>query len=298
MLAPMAGYTDAAFRKICHDFGVGITVTEMISTKALIHRNRITEDLLKRLDDKVCAVQLFGHEPEDFVKCINNPLLSNFEIIDINMGCPMPKIFNNGDGCALMKDISLASRVIKAVRSNTKKLVSVKFRLGIDNNSINCIEFASMCKDSGADFITIHARTRQQLYSGKAETEYIAKVVDKVKIPVFANGDINFDNATEIVNQSGCFGIAIGRAALGNPQIFSKITGADLKYDMWEVIEKHYNLLLSYLQPVVVANEMKKHLAYYLFNMRNRKSVILDINRCNDVYEQMIIVHQFLTSAH
>lgn len=294
MLAPMAGYTDVAFRKICHDFGVGITVTEMISTKALIHRNRITEDLLKRLDDGICAVQLFGHEPEDFVKCVNNSLLSNFEIIDINMGCPMPKIFNNGDGCALMKDIPLASRIINAVRSNTDKLVSVKFRLGIDNNSVNCVEFASMCKESGADFVTIHARTRQQLYSGKAETEYIAKVVDKVKIPVFANGDINDNNVAEIVNHSGCFGIAIGRAALGNPQIFSKITGVDLKYDMLEVIEKHYNLLLSYLQPVVVANEMKKHLAYYLFNMRNRKSAILDINRCNDVNEQIAIVRRFV----
>lgn len=298
ILSPMAGYSDAAFRKICNDFGAGITVTEMISTKALLHSNRITLDLLKRLDSGICAVQLFGHEPDDFAKCVVNPLLADFDIIDINMGCPMAKIFNNGDGSALMKDIPLASKIIEAVRKSTDKLVSVKFRLGIDEDSINCVEFASMCKDSGADYIVLHARTQQQYYSSNARWEYIEKVVSSVDIPVFANGDINAANSSQVIQHCKCFGVAIGRAALGNPQIFSQIRGINEDINLWQIIQTHYNLLLSYLPSKIVLNEMKKHLSYYLQLLHDRKRIIQLINRCDDIQQQMTIVNNFLNSEN
>ena len=176
ILAPMAGFTDLAFRKMCSDFGAGLTTTEMISAKALHYKNKKTEDMLFTLEgESPKAVQIFGHEPEIMAEAVKNPLLEKFDIIDINMGCPAPKIYTNGDGSALMQNIELAEEVIKACVKATDKPITVKFRLGHNDNEINVIEFAKMCERAGAAAITVHGRTKVQGYSGKVDYEKLLK---------------------------------------------------------------------------------------------------------------------------
>ncbi|MBQ7579086.1 MAG: tRNA-dihydrouridine synthase family protein, partial [Clostridia bacterium] len=188
LLAPMAGLTDMAFRFVCKKSGAGLTETEMVSCKALFYDNEKTKELLKFSSiEKPKAVQIFGHEPEIFESVLSSGVLKDFDIIDINMGCPAPKIFNNGDGCALMKNAKLACEIIKTAKKCTKQPIMVKFRAGVDEKSVNAIEFAKMCEKAGADAITIHARTREQFYSGHADWNLIKMVKESVKIPVFAN---------------------------------------------------------------------------------------------------------------
>ena len=225
ILAPMAGVTDKAFRQICREHGAALTVTEMVSAKALHFKDKKTPRLLGlSQNEHPASAQIFGSEPESMAEgAIIAREISGCEIIDINMGCPAPKIVNNGDGSALMKNIKLAEQIITAVKKAVDCPVTVKFRKGWDEKSINCIEFAKMCEYAGADMIAVHGRTRAQQYSGVADWDIIAKVKQSVKIPVAANGDVfTPQDAVNIINHTGADFVMIGRGALGDPWIFER----------------------------------------------------------------------------
>lgn len=224
-LAPMAGVTDRAFRQVCREHGAALTVTEMVSAKALHFKDKKTPRLLALNEgEHPAAAQIFGSEPETMAEgAVLAREISGCDIIDINMGCPAPKIVGNGDGSALMKDIRLAEAVLRAVRAAVDCPVTVKFRKGWDEKSVNCVEFARMCEAAGADMITLHGRTRAQQYEGKADWDAIRAVKDAVSIPVAANGDVFApEDAQRILDHTGADFVMIGRGCLGDPWLFSR----------------------------------------------------------------------------
>lgn len=293
LLAPMAGYTELAFRKMCKDFGAGLTCTEMVSAKALHYKNKKTEDMLFCLDDETPkAVQIFGHEPEIMAEACKNPLLQKFDIIDINMGCPAPKIVNNGDGSALLKDLDLARRIIEACVSATQKPITVKFRIGYYASDIVAVEFAKMCEKAGASAITVHGRTTKQGYSGKVNYDVIRDVKNAVSIPVFANGDIktkeDYENVLKI---TGADGVMVGRAAVGKPEIFSELlTGMPKAVNKFEQIKWHYETLLKFYSESYVVKNMRTHLAgYFSGEYKNSKALcsLMKLNTYTEILEQL-----------
>lgn len=225
VLAPMAGVTDRAFRQICREQGAALTVTEMVSAKALTYGDKKTPGLLALgVDEHPAAAQIFGHEPETMAEGAKIAReISGCDIIDINMGCPAPKIAGNGDGSALMRDQTLAARVIEAVANAVDVPVTVKFRKGWDEKSVNCVEFARMAEQAGAAAIAVHGRTRAQQYSGNADWDAIAAVKRSVSIPVIANGDVAVpEDAVRILRHTGADAVMVGRGALGDPWIFAR----------------------------------------------------------------------------
>ena len=225
VLAPMAGVTDRAFRQICREQGAALTVTEMVSAKALTYGDKKTPGLLALgVDEHPAAAQIFGHEPETMAEGAKIAReISGCDIIDINMGCPAPKIAGNGDGSALMRDPALAARVIEAVANAVDVPVTVKFRKGWDEKSVNCVEFARMAEQAGAAAIAVHGRTRAQQYSGNADWDAIAAVKRSVSIPVIANGDVAVpEDAVRILRHTGADAVMVGRGALGDPWIFAR----------------------------------------------------------------------------
>lgn len=225
VLAPMAGVTDRAFRQICREQGAALTVTEMVSAKALTYGDKKTPGLLALgVDEHPAAAQIFGHEPETMAEGAKIAReISGCDIIDINMGCPAPKIAGNGDGSALMRDPALAARVIETVANAVDVPVTVKFRKGWDEKSVNCVEFARMAEQAGAAAIAVHGRTRAQQYSGNADWDAIAAVKRAVSIPVIANGDVAVpEDAVRILRHTGADAVMVGRGALGDPWIFAR----------------------------------------------------------------------------
>ncbi len=229
-LAPMAGFTDAAFRKVCEDYGVGLTFTEMISVNALSRRNKATLKLLQFLSDEKVGVQLFGYDPEIFVKAIE--VLKEFEkennfkfaVIDLNFGCPASKIIRQGSGSALMSRPNKIKQIVEGVVSVAERPVFCKIRSGISSKKINAVEIAKICEDAGASLITVHSRTQKQGYTGKADYSVIKKVKDSVKVPVCANGDIkDYASYLKCKEMTGADYFMIGRGALGNPFVFKSI---------------------------------------------------------------------------
>ncbi|MDO5444380.1 MAG: tRNA dihydrouridine synthase DusB [Eubacteriales bacterium] len=234
-LAPMAGVTDFAFRRICRENGASLTTTEMISAKALVYNDSKTLELLYVPEDEhPCAVQIFGHEPDVMAEAAVIAIeKSGADILDINMGCPVGKIVKSGDGSALMRDPELAGAVIRAVCSTVKVPVTVKFRKGFDGGSVNAVEFARMAEDSGASAVAVHGRTRVQMYSGKADWDIIRDVKAAVKIPVIANGDIfSAEDAVHILNYTGADLGMIGRGSFGNPWLFAQSEAAKEERDI------------------------------------------------------------------
>ena len=222
-LAPMAGVTDFAFRRVCREQGAALTTTEMVSAKALVYKDEKTKSLLYvPKDEHPCAVQIFGHEPEIMAQAACLALeISGADIVDINMGCPVGKIVKSGDGSDLMRHMELAGEIISRVKQAVAVPVTVKFRKGWDNGSVNAVEFARMCRDSGADAIAVHGRTRAQMYAGRADWNIIRDVKKAVDIPVTANGDIfSPEDAEHILRYTGCDMAMIGRGSFGNPWLF------------------------------------------------------------------------------
>lgn len=278
VFAPIAGYSDVGLRSLCARAGAGLTYTEMVSAKGLTYGNEHTEDLLHTTaDESVRAVQIFGSEPAVMAKAAQSEELAKFDIIDINMGCPVRKIVSNGEGSALLNDPALAAAIVREVR-RAGKPVTVKFRIGFEKNSRTGVDFAKIMQDAGAAAITVHGRTREQFYEGKADWDYIADVVRAVQIPVIANGDVfTAGDYFSIKERTGAAGVMIARGALGDPQIFSRITGTPFPFaTRKETVLEHIRVLRKFHSEVYVCNNMKKHIAYYCKGLRGGKQLKLD----------------------
>ena len=291
ILAPMAGVTDVGFRAICSSFGADATVTEMLSARAMEHNPKKTEFMTLTTEaEKIKIAQIFGHEADFMERAIKNPLLQKFDSFDINMGCPAPKIVKNGEGSALMDNLSLASKIISACKSATDKPVSVKFRKG--SKSENFREFARMCQDSGADFVTFHARTVEQGYSGKADLEAIATVKADLKIPVVGNGDVIDVESYQKMKQTGVDGVMIGRGATGHPWIFSILKGENEKIDKYEVVKKHIEILREHFEENWLKLYIRKHLLWYASDFPMSANLRFKLATCDDIDQCLKILKE------
>ena len=297
-LSPMAGVTDLPFRLICKEQNCGMLYTEMINAKALCYDDANTKKMLKiEEEEHPVAVQIFGSDPEFMGRAAQ--IMNEYpnEILDINMGCPAPKVVKNGDGSALMKNPKLAEEVLKAVVKNSEKPVTLKIRKGWDDTCINAVEMAKIAEESGVSAIAIHGRTREQYYSGKADWDIIREVKENVSIPVIGNGDVfEVEDAINMLNKTNCDAIMIGRGAQGNPWIFKRInhymqTGEILPEPTLEekidTAMKHLKLAVEEHGEYVAVREMRKHIAWYLNGLRNSARVRDEINKIES-YEEVV----------
>ena len=290
ILAPMAGVTDLPFRLLCKEQGAGLLCMEMISAKALQYKNKNTKALLAiHPDEYPVSLQLFGSDPKIMSEMAKMIEELPFQILDINMGCPVPKIVNNHEGSALMKDPAQAEKVLTAMVKAVKKPVTVKFRKGFNDQNINAVEFAKMAESCGVAAVAVHGRTREQYYSGKADWDIIRQVKETVKIPVIGNGDVfTPEDAKRLLDETGCDGIMVGRGAKGNPWIFKRIThyletgellpGPTLM-EVRDMILRHGKMLTEYKGEMIAMREMRSHMAWYTKGMRNSAALRCEINQ-------------------
>ncbi len=297
-LGPMAGVTDWAFRNICAQLGANITVTEMVSSRALVYRDKKSAALLRKTSSGICGAQIFGNDPQIMAQAAVLALeISGCDFIDINMGCPMPKIANSGDGCGLMRTPKLAGNIVAAVAKAVDVPVTVKCRLGWDKGSVNVLEFAGIMEDSGAAMITVHGRTRSMLYAGNADWDMIAKVKQQVVVPVIANGDItDAPSALKCLKWTGADGVMIGRAAFGNPWVFSEVCAAVNGENIPDrlplaqriaVAVHQFEMALEDKGEHIACLEARKHFAWYLRGVPYAayyKEKISAIKNMQDIY--------------
>ncbi len=298
ILGPMAGVTDWAFRTICAQLGANITVTEMVSSRALVYQDQKSRKLLRKNEGSLCGAQIFGNDPEIMAQAAVLALeISGCDFLDINMGCPMPKIANSGDGCGLMRTPELAGKIVEAVAKAVDVPVTVKCRLGWDKGNMNVLDFTKRMEDSGAGMVTVHGRTRAMLYSGTADWDYIRKVKDQLSIPVIANGDIvDAQSALRCLKWTGADGIMIGRATFGDPWIFQQVSAAvagqevperPILKDRIAVAVKQFELSEQDHGEHIACLEARKHFAWYLRGVRNAsyyKKEITSMNKMEDIY--------------
>lgn len=297
ILAPMAGVTDLPFRLLCKEQGAGLLCMEMVSAKAILYKNKNTEELLT-IDprENPVSLQLFGSDPDIVSEIAKQMEDRPFDILDINMGCPVPKVVNNGDGSALMKNPKLAGEIIEKTVRAIKKPVTVKIRKGFDDDHVNAVEMAHIAEESGAAAVAVHGRTREQFYSGKADWDIIRQVKERVSIPVIGNGDLlTAEDVIAMEKQTGCDGFMIARGAEGNPWIFRQIlhyfeTGEQLPKpdfsEMTEMLLRHAKMQLEFKGEYTGIREIRKHAAWYTAGYKNSSRLRGRINEVEN-YEQL-----------
>lgn len=292
LIAPMAGYSDVGFRSVCCGFGSGATFTEMLSAQAMLYGNKKTQDMTFRYPTEKCVIaQIFGNDPIVMARAVGNPILDEFEGIDINMGCPAPKVVKNGEGSALLKNLPLAGRIIQACKKEAgARPLSVKVRLGFNENNI--AEIAKMCEESGADFITVHGRVTKQMFAGEVDYDSIAKAKQSVSIPVFGNGNVTDKHSYEKMLSTGVDGVMIGRGVVGKPWLIADLLDKPYAISPIEAIKKHVEILRKCYPEQWIVLFMRKHFIAYASAFKGGAKSKIALSTSQSVDESLNILQE------